>query len=71
MGIRKKRFQKPVYFVAKIKMGYYRKGHFRRNGTWVSGHYVNTYGRNKRRNSSKGCSVIFWGGIISLIFYLL
>ncbi|MFZ4931783.1 hypothetical protein [Chryseobacterium sp. Mn2064] len=52
-------------------MGYYRKGHFKKNGTWVSGHYVNTYGRGRRTKNSKGCSGVIWGGIISLLFYLL
>lgn len=28
-------------------MGYYRKGHFKKNGKRVNGHYVNTFGRGK------------------------
>ncbi|GEJ44953.1 MULTISPECIES: hypothetical protein [unclassified Chryseobacterium] len=51
-------------------MGYYRKGHFKKNGTWVSGHYVNKYG-SRRSKSPQGCAVIILGGIISVIMYLL
>ncbi|WP_185147171.1 hypothetical protein [Chryseobacterium sp. KBW03] len=52
-------------------MGYYRKGHFKKNGTWVSGHYVNTRGRGRGSKSSPGCAVTFLGGIISILLYLL
>lgn len=53
-------------------MGYYRKGHFKKNGTWVSGHYVSTFGRRKRQpKNAQGCAVIFMGGIISILIYLL
>ncbi|WP_165579271.1 hypothetical protein [Chryseobacterium sp. BLS98] len=52
-------------------MGYYRKGHFR-SGKWISGHYVSTFGRKRRKsNSPQGCAVIFWGGIISFLLYML
>ncbi|WP_449399999.1 hypothetical protein [Chryseobacterium wanjuense] len=51
-------------------MGYYRKGHFRRDGKWVSGHYVSTFGRRKSK-SPKGCTIIIFGGIISILLYLL
>lgn len=52
-------------------MGYYRKGHFKKNGTWVSGHYVNTFGRKKHSGSPQGCAVIIFGGIISVLLYVL
>ncbi|GAA4164545.1 hypothetical protein GCM10022217_35320 [Chryseobacterium ginsenosidimutans] len=53
-------------------MGYYRKGHYKRDGTWVSGHYVSKFGSGKRRSKSpKGCVVIIFGGPISIFFYLL
>ncbi len=53
-------------------MGYYRKGHFKKNGTWVSGHYVSTFGKRKiQPKNSQGCAVIFMGGIISILIYLL
>ena len=29
-------------------MGHYRKGHFRRDGKWISGHYVTTFGRKMK-----------------------
>ncbi|MBB6371372.1 hypothetical protein [Chryseobacterium shigense] len=52
-------------------MSYYRKGHFR-NGKWVSGHRVNTFGRKRKRaNSPQGCAVLIFGGIISVLLYLL
>jgi hypothetical protein len=58
------------FFVRK-NMGYYRKGHFR-SGKWISGHYVSTFGRKRRKsNSPQGCAVIFWGGIISFLLYML
>jgi hypothetical protein len=53
-------------------MGYYRKGHFKKNGTWVSGHYVSTFGRRKKRSKNpQGCAVIILGGIISVLLYVL
>lgn len=52
-------------------MGYYRKGHFRRDGKWVSGHYVSTFGRKRKSTGPQGCAVIIFGGIISLLIYLL
>lgn len=53
-------------------MGYYRKGHFRRDGKWVSGHYVSTFGRKRRKNGSpQGCAILFLGGIISFLIWLL
>jgi hypothetical protein len=53
-------------------MGYYRKGHYKRDGTWVSGHYVSKFGSGKRRSKSpQGCVVIIFGGLISILFYLL
>jgi len=53
-------------------MGYYRKGHFKKNGTWVSGHYVSTFGgRKNSKKSPPGCVVIILGGMISLLFYFL
>jgi hypothetical protein len=53
-------------------MGYYRKGHYKRDGKWVSGHYVNRYSKkiNFQKNP-KGCAVIFFGGIISVLIYFL
>ncbi|MDC8106070.1 hypothetical protein ACNFU2_14370 [Chryseobacterium sp. PTM-20240506] len=51
-------------------MGYYRKGHYKRDGTWVSGHYVNKYSRKKFQNGPGGCALIFFGGIISVLVYL-
>jgi hypothetical protein len=53
-------------------MGYYRKGHFRKDGKWVSGHYVRTFGTKRRKGKTpQGCAVIFFGGIISLLLFLL
>ncbi|WP_165570686.1 hypothetical protein [Chryseobacterium luteum] len=53
-------------------MGYYRKGHFKKNGKWVSGHYVNTFGRGKRRSKNpQGCVVFIVGGVLSFLFYAL
>ncbi|MBV8327025.1 hypothetical protein [Chryseobacterium sp.] len=52
-------------------MGYYRKGHFKKNGTWVSGHYVNSRGRGKRYSEPQGCVIIILGGIISFLLYIL
>jgi len=53
-------------------MGYYRKGHFKKNGTWVSGHYVSTFGRNRNaKKSPPGCMVVIVGGVISLLVYFL
>ncbi|WP_294237836.1 hypothetical protein [uncultured Chryseobacterium sp.] len=53
-------------------MGYYRKGHFKKDGTWVSGHYVNAFGRGKRKvKSPHGCAVIILGGLVSLLIYFI
>ncbi|MEC3876527.1 hypothetical protein [Chryseobacterium salviniae] len=53
-------------------MGYYRKGHFRKDGKWVSGHYVSTFGAKRRKaKMPQGCAVLFLGGIISLLIFLL
>ncbi len=53
-------------------MGYYRKGHFKKDGTWVSGHYVNAFGRGKRKvKSPQGCAVIILGGLVSLLIYFI
>ncbi|WP_164462437.1 hypothetical protein [Chryseobacterium shandongense] len=52
-------------------MGYYRKGHFRKDGKWVSGHYVRTFGTKRRKGKTQGCAVIFFGGVISLLLFLL
>ncbi|MFY7816701.1 MAG: hypothetical protein ACOVRK_16085 [Chryseobacterium taeanense] len=52
-------------------MGHDRKGHFRKDGKWVSGHYVSTFGRKRKPASPQGCAVVFFGGIISLLIYLL
>jgi hypothetical protein len=53
-------------------MGYYRKGHYKKDGTWVNGHYVSTFGSGKRKpKSPQGCLVIIFGGLISMLFYLL
>ncbi|MBK1894688.1 hypothetical protein [Chryseobacterium paridis] len=53
-------------------MGYYRKGHFKKDGTWVSGHYVNKYSRKKSfKKNPKGCVVIVLGGMISILVYFL
>ncbi|MGE4512242.1 MAG: hypothetical protein AB7E26_00280 [Chryseobacterium sp.] len=52
-------------------IGHYRKGHFRKDGKWVSGHYVSTFGRKKKSASPQGYAVVFFGGIISLLIYLL
>lgn len=46
-------------------MGYYRKGHYKKDGTWVSGHYVSTFGGGKRKSKNpQGCVVIIFGGLI-------
>ena len=56
----------------KNTMGYYRKGHFKKNGTWVSGHYVSTFGGKRySKKNPQGCVIIIFGGIISLVLYLL
>jgi len=53
-------------------MGYYRKGHFKKNGKRVNGHYVNTFGRGKRRaKNPQGCVVVILGGVLSFLFYVL
>lgn len=52
-------------------MGYYRKGHFKKDGTWVSGHYVNKYNRRNIQKSPKGCAVIIFGGLIYMLIYFL
>lgn len=54
-----------------IKMGYYRKGHYKKDGTWVSGHYVSAFGGKRKSKSPQGCAVIIFGGIISMLLYLL
>ncbi|WP_370900757.1 hypothetical protein [Chryseobacterium gossypii] len=53
-------------------MGYYRKGHYKKDGTWISGHYVSTMGRKRKSaKGPQGCAVIIFGGLISILLCLL
>ncbi|WP_157676831.1 hypothetical protein [Chryseobacterium sp. T16E-39] len=52
-------------------MGYYRKGHYKKDGTWVSGHYVSKYSKKSFQKGGNGCAVIFFWGMISILIYFL
>ena len=46
----------------------YRKGYYRKDGTYVQGHFTNSRTKKKITNNNKGCIIliVFFAGILTM-----
>lgn len=51
----------------------YRKGYYRKDGTYVQGHFTNTRSRSRSySNKNSGCLLLFaFAGITTIIIYMI